>query len=100
VRYCHSDSCICTLAYLTALSPLPFFPEQLLFLLQKLVLSPLGFIVILLDVVYSERQGNKYGRCFYKCDLTYYFHVFLLLIFFVLLSLLLWYETYNIPISL
>jgi len=61
VRYCHSGRS--TVAYLTA-SPLPFFPEQLLFLLQQLMLSKLGLIVILLDVVYSESQGSKYGRCF------------------------------------
>jgi hypothetical protein len=100
VRYCRLGPCISTGVYLTAPSPLLFFPEQLLFLLQKLLLSPLGLIVILMDFVYSDSQGSKYGRCFYKCDLTYYCRVLLLLIFFALLLLVLRYEICNIPISL
>jgi hypothetical protein len=65
------------LLILLLLPPAPFFPEQLLFLLQKLLLSPLGLTAILLDVVYSESQGSKYGRCLYKCNLTYYCRVLL-----------------------
>lgn len=95
-----SDHCISTVAYLTVPSLLPLFPEQLLFLLLKLLPSPLGLIVILLDSVYSESQGSKYGRRFYKCELTYFCRVLLLLMLFYLLSCVLWYEAYNIPIIL